>query len=208
MEPLHITLAGTALAFAFLASIVSVIVWMLDVPEQTATTLRVAKAVRLTERANRILVPVQGTALSDRMVALGAQMARAREAEVDVCYLIEVPWSLPLSAQTPESERMAAETLDRARRIVDRFGVPVETHIAQVRDAGRAIVEEAERTCVDIILMGDLPGRGGETRFNATTTYVFGHAPCEVIIDRPATSGPQATVPSSARPREVVEVGR
>ncbi len=208
MESVHLTFAGTVLAFAFAASIISVIVWMLDVPEQTPTTLRVAKAVRLTEHANRVLVPVQGTALSDRMVALGAQMARAREAQVGVCYVVEVPWSLPLDAHLPDSERMAAETLDRARRIADRFGVPLETRIVQVRDAGRAIVEEDERTGVDIILMGDLPGRAGETRFNATTSFVFRQAPCEVLIDRPALNGLQATALSSERPLEVAEAGR
>ncbi len=208
MEPIHLTGEGAIIALGFLASIVGVITWMLRLPEQTPTTLRVARAVRSTERANRVLVPAQGTALSDRMVALGAQLARARKAQVEVLYLIEVPWSLPLEAHLPAAESTANEGLDRARRIAGRYDVPLQTRIAHVRDAGRAIVEEAASTGADIILMGDLPGRGGETRFTATTTYVFGHAPCEVVIDRPAANGVSAAVPGAERVPEVARSGR
>lgn len=186
MDQVHITLVGAIIAFTFAASIIAVISWMLHVPEQTPTTLRIAKAVRQTERANRILVPVQGTALSDRMVALGAQMAKARQAVMEVFYVIEVPWTLPLSARLPEAEQLAQEELERARRIAERYGVQIETRIVNTRDPGRAIVEEATATGADIILMSDLPERPGETRFSATTNYVFSHAPSEVIIDRPA----------------------
>lgn len=186
MEPVHVTLPGVIIALVFAASIISVIAWMLRLPEETPTTLRIAKAVRQTERANRILVPVQGMALSDRMVALGAQMAKARQAQIEVFYVIEVPWTLPLSARLPEAERVAEDVLERARRIAARYGVPLETRVANAREAGRAIVEEATTTGADIILMGDIPAPYGETQFGKTTSYVFNHAPCEVIIDRPA----------------------
>lgn len=202
MDQAHVTLEGTILAVAFLASIVGVITWMLDVPEQTPTTLRVARAVRQTEHANRVLVPIQGTALSDRVVALGAQMAKDREAQLEVLYVIEVPWTLPLGARLEEAESTARETLDRARRIADRFGVTLESRIVQARDAGPAIVDEAERSGADIILMADLPGRAGDTRSNATTLYVFRQAPCEVIIDRPSTDGRQAAYTALQRPGE------
>ena len=189
MEPMHLTVIGAILALGFVASIVSVIVWMLRLPEQTSATLQVAKAVRMTERTNRILVPVQGTALSDRMVALGAQMAKARKAQLVVFCVVEVPWTLPLSAHLPEAERTVEESLERARRITNRYDVPLTTRIAHTRAAGQAIVEEAVDIGADIILMGDLPGRAGQTRFNETTNYVFSHAPCEVVIDRPAIEG-------------------
>src|SRR5262249_51797129 len=98
MEPVHVSPEGAILAFILVASIVSLIGWMLRLPEQSATTRQVAKAIRLTERANRILVPVQGKALSDRLIALGSQMAKARQATMEVFYVVEVPWTLPLNA--------------------------------------------------------------------------------------------------------------
>jgi nucleotide-binding universal stress UspA family protein len=186
MYSVNITPAGVIIAFIFLTSIIGVITWMLRVPEETPTTLRIAKAVRLTERANRILVPVQGAALSDRMVALGSQMAKARQAQIEVFYVIEVPWTLPLSARLPDAERLADEVLDRARKIAERYGVPLETRVVNAREAGRAIVEEAITTRADIILMSDIPERYGETKFSATTSLVFSHAPCEVMVDRPS----------------------
>ncbi len=207
METAHLTIEGLIIAVGFAAAIIGVIAWMLRLPEQTPTTVQVAKAVRLTERTSLILVPAQGTAMSDRMVALGAQMARARKAQLVVFYVVEVPWSLPLDAHLPDAERIAGDTLARARRITDRFNVPLTTRIAHARAAGQAIIDEAIETGADILLMGDLPGRAGETRFNETTNYVFTHAPCEVVIDRPAMDG----VGLPPRPRGELEafgVGR
>src|SRR6185437_5777343 len=127
MQPVHVTVAGVIIALIFAASITGVIYWMMRLPEQTPTTLRVARAVRLAQLANRILVPVQGGVLSDRIVALGAQMAKARQAVVEVFYVIEVPWTLPLNARLTEEEARARGVLDQARRIAERFSVPLET---------------------------------------------------------------------------------
>jgi nucleotide-binding universal stress UspA family protein len=186
MPPVHVTPAGAIIAFVFLASIISVIVWMMRVPEQTPTTLRVAKAVRQTQRASRVLVPVQGTALSDRMVALGGQMAKARNAALEVFYVIEVPWTLPLNARLPREEQVGQEVVERAQRIADRYGVHLEERITNAREAGPAIVDEATSTGADIILMADIPWRPGELRFSTTTSYVLRYAPSEVIVDRPS----------------------
>jgi nucleotide-binding universal stress UspA family protein len=184
MQPVHITAVGAILAFVFAASVSAVIYWMLHVPEQTPTP--VARAVRYVAHANLVLVPVQGNALSDRMVALGCQMAKARQARIEVFYVIEVPTTLPLDAIVPDLEELAGQVVSRAQRIADRYGVRPETKIAHAREAGVAIVDEATINAADIILMGDIPRRPGTTRFGTTTAYVFARAPSEVIIDRPA----------------------
>lgn len=189
MESLHLTILGAVIGLGFVVSRLAIFGWMLRVPEQTPTTRRIARAVRSTQHASRVLVPVQGTALSDRMVALGCQMAKARDARIEVFYVIEMPWTLPLNASLPAEDRLAADELDRARRIAARYGVTLETRVANTREAGRAIVDEAITTGADIILMGDVPRKRGGTRFSDTTTYVFTHAPCEVVIDRPALDG-------------------
>ncbi len=193
MQPVHITPAGALIALLFAASISAVLFWMLRLPEQTPTTLRVARAVRLAQHANRILVPLQGGAVSDRIVALGAQMARARRALMEVYYIIQVPSTLPLGARLPEEESCAREVLDRARRIAQRFGVPLEIRVANVREAGRAIVDEVVATGADVVLMGEAPLPHHEARFSKTFSYVFDHAPCEVIIDRPALGSREST---------------
>lgn len=189
MQPVHVTVVGAIIAVVFLASISGVIFWMLRLPEQTPTTLRVARAVRLTQHANQILVPVLGGPRSDRSVALGAQMASARQAPIEVFYLIEVPWTLPLNARLPRAEARAREVLERAGRIARRFGVQLVTRVANVREVGRAIVDEAVATGADVILLGDIPEQAGEAQLNPALSYVFNHAPSEVIIDRPALSG-------------------
>jgi nucleotide-binding universal stress UspA family protein len=188
IESIHVSLAGAILALILLSSIVSLITWMLRLPEQTPATLQVARAIRLAEHANRILVPVQGKALSDRLVALGSQMARARQATIEVFYVIEVPWTLPLDAHLTDAEDLARQELERAQRIADRYGVRLETRVVNVRESGPAIVKEAAETNADIILMSDIPEPRGRTRFSQATTHVFAHAPCEVLLDRPAAA--------------------
>ncbi|MGH2460538.1 MAG: universal stress protein [Chloroflexota bacterium] len=189
MQPVHVTVVGAIIAVTFLVSISAIILWMLRLPEQTPTTLRVARAVRLTQHANQILVPVLGGPRADRSVALAAQMARARRAPIEVFYPIEVPWTLPLNARLPRAETHAREVLERAHRIAQRFGVHLVTRVANVRDVGRAIVHEAVATGADVILLGDIPEQAGEARLNPTVSYVYNHAPSEVIIDRPALAG-------------------
>jgi nucleotide-binding universal stress UspA family protein len=193
VQPINVTFAGAVLAFTFAASVGGVIYWMLHVPELTPATLLIARAVRQAEHANLVLVPVQGSALSDRMVALGSQMAKARQARIEVFYVVEVPWTLPLDARLPGADELSAQVLARAEAIAARYGVHLETHVVNAREAGRAIVEEVIATGADIVLMGDVPKRPGSTRFSTTTAYVFSHAPSEVIIDRPAVAAIEAT---------------
>ena len=46
----------------------------------------------------RILVPVDGTRLSDEMMVLGCQLAADKNATIDIVYVVEVPMNLPLDA--------------------------------------------------------------------------------------------------------------
>jgi nucleotide-binding universal stress UspA family protein len=54
------------------------------------------------------------------------------------------------------------------------------------RYAGPSIVQYARENNADLLLMGDIPNpnRRG-TRYARSVEYVFEHAPCEVLIDRP-----------------------
>ena len=46
----------------------------------------------------RILVPVDGTRLTDEMMVLGCQLAADKDATIDVVYVVVVPMNLPLDA--------------------------------------------------------------------------------------------------------------
>jgi nucleotide-binding universal stress UspA family protein len=160
---------------------------MLHLPEAGGAEQKVARVVRQAAAYARILVPVQGGSLSDKMVALGCQMAKYRHAEITLLYVIEVPLTLPGNASMPEDEKQAAEAFRRATRIAERYGVKMRTETLKTRQAGPGIVQAARMGGFDVVLMGDVPRRArGGTEFARSVEYVHEHAPSEVIIYRPA----------------------
>ena len=84
-NPLQITVIGVAIAIVFLASIVGILGWMLRVPKETERTRTATKAVRSVNKLSRILVPlIRKNDVTDRIVALAAQMARPRNGSVEL----------------------------------------------------------------------------------------------------------------------------
>src|SRR5438552_16362129 len=96
-NPLQITFIGVLIAILFLASIVSVLGWMLRLPKETERTRTATRAVRSVNKLTRILVPLlHKNETTDRIVALAAQMVQHRNGNVEVLAVIEVPFMLPL----------------------------------------------------------------------------------------------------------------
>lgn len=147
------------------------------------------RAAAATEGAEftRILVPTLGTISSDRMVALGCKLARPDEAELEVLYVVEVPMSLPATAEIPEQTLKASEALAEAELIGRTHGVRVRGRVTKARFAGKAIVDVAEREGSDLVILAAPPTkRHGE--WGRTIEYVLRNAPCDVIVERPAQS--------------------
>lgn len=187
MNPLSITLPGAIIAIVFAASIIGTLTWMLRLPASGEAAQRTARAVRGAVSAARILVPIHGGALSERVVALACQMAKQREAEVHALYVKQIPRLLPIDADIPEQEAMARETIERARAIAERFNQKLAFKVVKARDAGAAIVREAYETNADVILMGaGGKPRDGSFSLGDAASAVVRNAPCEVILDRAA----------------------
>ena len=153
-----------------------------------------------------ILVPVFGGPLDDDIVGTAGRLA-AEEAEdgeggavLEALYVFEVPLSLPLDARVPE-ERLAngRRALARAKEVGEEYeGVEVATAMIRGRTTGAAIVSEARRRGVEVIVLAAeepsrirggaiLGGRGSVSdRFaGETTRYVIEKAPCKVILTAP-----------------------
>jgi len=188
-NPLQITVIGVVIAVVFLASIVGVLGWMLRLPKETERTRTATKAVRSVNKLTRILVPLLNRSeATDRIVALATQMVLQRNGHVDVLAVIEVPFTLPLDAHVEEDEKLALEALDRAKSVAARCGVRNGTRITKrilkARNAGTAIVREAEEQAVDLILMANTPVRvrGNMQQVPPVVEYVMKNAPCEVLV--------------------------
>jgi nucleotide-binding universal stress UspA family protein len=184
-NPLQITFVSTVIAVVFLASIVGVLGWMLRLPKETERTRTATRAARSVNRLTRILVPLLSKSeATDRIVALAAQMVRSRNGSVELLAVIEVPFTLPLDARVEEDEKRALELLDRAESVARQSVTMLNKHILKARNAGSAIVREAELQAVDLILLANtaVRVRGNVQQIDPAVDYVMKNAPCEVLV--------------------------
>jgi nucleotide-binding universal stress UspA family protein len=133
--------------------------------------------------------------MTDRLVALAAQMVRPRNGQVELLAVIEVSFMLPLDAHVEEEERQALEALERAEAIARRSTPNVTKRILKARQAGTAIVREAEERAADMILIANHPARvrGSVQQVDPIVEYVIKNAPCEVLV---LSQGQLGTFPS------------
>lgn len=134
---------------------------------------------------SRILVPVAGNLLDDEMVAFAADLAKRSRAKLYSVYVIEVKRTLPLEIDLPAEVEKGEKILQRAEEVARRFKQDLETEVLQARDAGTAIVEEAERRSVDVIVMGLRYRRQFDQFYmGSTVMYVLRNARCRVWVFR------------------------
>ncbi len=185
MSSISSHVVGGIAALFYAATIISILRWMLHVPKIGDIEQHVKRVQREAGRFARIVVPVQGDVVSDRLVALASQMAKFRGATMDVLYVVEVPLQLPLDA-TVNEQGVAEAAFQRAAKIAGRYDVKINKRMQKARQAGPTIVEYAREHNVDLLMMGDVAksNRRG-TRYAKSVEYVLENAPCEVIIDRP-----------------------
>ena len=185
INPLLLNPIGIVIAIFFLISIVGVLGWMLRLPKETERMHTATKAVRSVNKLTRILVPLlKKNETTNRTVALAAQMARHRNGTVEVLAVLEVPFMLPLDARVDEDEKQALELLDCAESVARQSATKVKKRILKARNAGAAIVREAEEKAVDLIIIANTPVRvrGNMQQIDPVVEYVMRNAPCEVLV--------------------------
>lgn len=152
-----------------------------------------------------ILVPVFGGVLDDDIVGTAGRLAMEEGddeggAVIEALHVIEIPMSQPLDAPVP-AERLhrGRQILARAKEVGEEYeGVEVATATVRARSTGEAIVREATRRGVEVIVLAaERPSRirggpllgGVEPRaaefIGKVTEYVARKAPCRVILTAP-----------------------
>jgi APA family basic amino acid/polyamine antiporter len=128
-----------------------------------------------------ILVPIVAGPESREAVEVAARLATERAGRIVLLRVIVVPLELPLDADLTEQVEEAHELLDNAYAIVEAYGVRAVERVVRARQAGRAIVEEADRRGTEVVVLGARRG-GYKTIFGSTVEYVLKHAPCRVMV--------------------------
>jgi APA family basic amino acid/polyamine antiporter len=131
----------------------------------------------------RLLVPMKLGLIGEEVLATAIKLAEERGSTVSALHVIAVPMDKPLDGEMIEAEERAEASLAEAKLLAAEHGVTVEGKIARARSIGEAIVDEAKRGDVDLIIMGSSPRWRRQSRFfSPTVDYVLRHAPCEVMV--------------------------
>jgi APA family basic amino acid/polyamine antiporter len=186
------------------------------IPEESLK-LRSARELEQ-EGFGSILVPVFGGVLDDDIVGTAGRLAMEEGEEhegamIEALHVIEVPMSQPIDAPVP-AERLARarQILARAKEVGEEYeGVEVATATVRARSTGEAIVREATRRGVEVIVLAaERPSRirggpllgGVEPRaaefIGKVTEYVARKAPCRVILTAPPETDVAALASSIA----------
>jgi basic amino acid/polyamine antiporter, APA family len=147
--------------------------------ETMRAAIQLGPAVALEYRT--ILVPIVSGPESHESIDLAARLAAERGATIVALRVIVVPLDQPLDVELVEQEISADQLLDEARQTAETYGVRMVDRVVRARNAGRAIVEEAERRQAEIIVLGAPRGRHRDI-FGKTVDYVLKNAPCRVMI--------------------------
>ncbi|HEX4931023.1 MAG TPA: universal stress protein, partial [Gaiellaceae bacterium] len=159
--------------------------WVVREPMSATVKAPIAFGPALALEYRRLLVPVLPGQASDDALDVAASLAAERGSQIIAVNVIEIPLDLPLGTEDPELEQLADRELDEARAIGDSYGVNVIPRLLRGRNAGAAIVEEAERRGTEIIVIGAPRkefGRRKRAVFGGTVDYVLKNAPCRVMV--------------------------
>ncbi len=156
------------------------------------------------EPLDRILVPMKLGPIGQEMLTSAVKLAAGHGATVEALHAILVPLEHALAAELPGQEEQAAASLAQANVLGAEHGVAVEGSIVRTRSIGKAIVERADTTGADLIVLGSAPRWRRQSRFfSPTVDYVLRRSPAEVLI----TAFPQAGASSDIATARAVTLG-
>jgi APA family basic amino acid/polyamine antiporter len=153
----------------------------LNVPLRTTMRAPVPLGAALALEYRSILVPIVAGDESREAVELAARLATERAGRIVLLRVIVVPLELPLDADLTEQLADAHRLLDQARAIAGPYGVRVVERVVRARNAGRAIIEEAELRGSEIIVLGARRGLH-KTIFGGTVDFVLKQSPSRVMV--------------------------
>jgi nucleotide-binding universal stress UspA family protein len=122
--------------------------------------------------------------IGEEMVATAIALAKERGAEIEAITVVRVPRRFELEGELPpEVAARVDSSLDEARALGLDYGVDVHGDVVRARSIGHAIVDEASRRNVDLIVLGSSPRWRRQSRFfSPTVDFVLRRAPCEVLV--------------------------
>ncbi len=139
-------------------------------------------------RGEKILVAVDGSDFSDAAVDQAISLGGICNSQIFAVSVVDL-YPEQMEVAPGLVEKMSKEVkqhLDRAKKKVDKAGIPCETIVHMGGKPHEFIIQEAKDKGIDLICMGT-HGRSGLKRIllGSVAQSVIGHAPCPVLVVPP-----------------------
>ena len=133
--------------------------------------------------AKSVVLPVNRGWGYENGFELACSLTKASRGIIYAIYVIEVKLEYPLDSEIDEETAKGEETLAYIEDLAKGTKCLVEAQIMQARQAGPAILQEADNISADIILL-DTKRTHGSNGFpmGRTSSYILKHSLCPVIL--------------------------
>lgn len=131
-----------------------------------------------------IMVALRDEDHVEGLIKLACDMSKGMGAHLTAVHVVEVAPALPLDAESETLDHPGKEILGRARELASGCGFKdVATRLIRAREAGPAIVSEAEDQGAELLVMGyHSKGTLRAIVLGSTVQHVAHHAPCRVVV--------------------------
>jgi nucleotide-binding universal stress UspA family protein len=179
----HITAAGTVIAFVIAATVGTTLWWMLHPPSSYVQRIARQAETELERMVGSLIVVFSPEIDSSHMMALAAKIARGERSELLALYIIEVPYTLPPDAEMPSEERGALDQLGAAETIANNNNVTIRTETVKARSTKQAVLDVAKREKANLIILGSYrEGKYSGAPLGRTIEEIAADAKCDVLI--------------------------
>jgi nucleotide-binding universal stress UspA family protein len=136
-----------------------------------------------------ILIPVSTGAAPVELLEVAAGLAPSRRGTIVLLALSEIPLSEEMDVELPGLETSLRRLDRQARELAETWGVRVQVDHLRTRDQTAAILEEAARRRVDVILVGAGGARSGGCLPRRVGQRVVAEARSRVMFVQAAPAG-------------------
>ncbi len=135
----------------------------------------------------KVMVALRDQESVESLVTLACQVASGMNADLMALHVVEVPPATPIGAEDEILDHPGKDILERAKHFANQHGAhPITTRLLRARQAGEAVVGEAQDQGIDCLVMGHRRlNILGEILLGSTVQYVVRHAPFRVIVEIP-----------------------
>ncbi len=191
---------GALLALAVLGSVSATIWWMLHPPSTRADIAAHLAEEDIAHIIGSVIVVFSQEIHSDHMLALAVRLARREKAKLLAAYMIEVPHTLPLSAEMEDEHRVALDVLATAEAIGRNNNIEIETTIVPARQVSQGVLDLAKRKDAHLIVLGAYrEGKYSGAPIGRAIEVIAANARCDVLIGLQGEYG-KILAPTNAAP--------